>query len=92
MELVRLPHPREYDRHAKRFRSSCFTNSRDKTGISLIDLACVRTRRTPVCLHIERYYPGVVGEPITYWRIPVDLPSDAQVEETVSDTGDPCHR
>ena len=92
MELIRLLHPREYDRHAKRFRSSCFTNSSDKTGISLIDLACVRTRRTPVCLHIERYYLGVVGEPITYWRIPADLPSDAQVEETASDTGDPCHR
>ena len=92
MELIRLLHPREYDRHVNLFRSSCFTNSSDKTGISLIDLACVRTRRMPVCLHIERYYPGVVEEPIPYWRIPADLPSDVQVEEKVSDTGDPCHR
>ena len=92
MELIRLLHPREYDKHSRRFRSSCFTNSSDGTGISLVDIECVREHCTPICQHIEHYYPGVVGEPITYWQIPAPLPSDVRVEETESATGAPCHR
>ena len=94
MVLIRLLHPREYDKNSGRFRSTCFNNSSDGTGISLVDIDCV-TERFPtsgVYQHIEQYYPRIVGEPIAYWTVPADLPSGVYIEETASDTGDPCHR
>ncbi len=57
-----------------------------------MDVECIREHLTPICEHLEHYYPGVVGEPITYWQIPASLPPDARIEETQSDSGDPCHR
>ena len=94
MELIRLFHPREFDKNIKRFRSSCFTNSSDGSGISLVDLLCAQQHpdSTTVCQHIERFYPEVVGSPIAYWLIQSSqLPQKTRIEPEVSDTGDPCH-
>jgi hypothetical protein len=48
---------------------------------------------TPLCEHIARYYPSVVGEPIYFWEVPIDqVPVETRIVAKPSNTGDTCHR
>ena len=92
MEFVRIIHPIHYDPKRRRFASSCFTNSSDGKGISLVDTECAREHSGSICPHLKHFYPTVVGDPVIYWYMPSDLPSGTKIKETKSTTGDPCHR
>lgn len=92
MGLIRILNPMHYDKDRQHFQSSCFSPSGDGKGISVIDAECaIRTSHT-ICQHIERYYSRVAGEPVMYWLLPHDLPSEVTIEPSLSDSGDFCHR
>lgn len=98
MEAIRTLSLIRYSRIRKRFTSDCFCNYRN--GISVFDSVCA-TRSTPagVCVHIERFYPSSVNnnKPFAYWKIDTDIllqrfdHDRVYMENTPSDTGDPCH-
>lgn len=95
MALLKILHPKEFDSELSRFRSSCFHNSSDGTGISLVDCDCIQQQpgRSGACSHIGHFYPHITGEPIAFWRIdPVKFPLGTDIKHTLSDTGDICHR
>ena len=90
---IRLIQPRHYDRIQGRFRSSCFSNSGNGTGISLVDTECVSRKATPICRHLARYYLNLIGQgPVIYWHVPTDQIDEDDIHSTPSTSGDECHR
>lgn len=51
-----------------------------------------------ICEHIKIFYPRTVGDPIFYWEIDenwfgqIDGFVEARIEDTLSDSGDECHK
>ncbi len=92
MEFVLLLHVADYDETLGRFRSSCFENSSDGSGISIVDARCAERTTGSVCDHAIRYYSGVSWNPPIFWRFEEsELPPDRELEYAPSDTGDVCH-
>ena len=93
MELVLLLHISQYDENLARFRSTCFENSGDGTGISVFERQCAEETSGSICAHARAYYSSVANEPPVFWTFDeVILPNGYFLEEVPSDTGDDCHR
>ena len=93
MELVLYVHIRLWDPHKRYFRSEAFDNSSDGSGISVVDLDCIRRGECRcVCEHARRYYPTVSSEPPIFWRFSESiLPTGYSLKQEASDSGDECH-
>ena len=97
MELARILHPDQYLRDSRRFKSTCFTNPSDNSGISVVGVDCVGKRdvKTRICAHVEDHYAiRTTGNPIILWIFTEELILSKSKECNLkSDTsnGDPCH-
>ena len=93
MELVLLLHISQYDEQLSRFRSTCFENSGDGTGVSTFVQECAEAASGSVCRHARAFYGRVAGEPPIFWRFDsAILPDGHSLDTQPSDTGDDCHR
>ncbi len=93
MEYIRLVHPKNFDFNRGRFSDLAFKRSSDG-GMSIIDRICAEgVSGGLICHHIRVFYPAISGEPpIFYILQDNELPSGFTLRETLSDTGDKCHR
>lgn len=62
--------------------------------MSVFEQACAeRASGGVICVHSRDYYASVTGEPPVFYIIgELELPEGATLKETLSDTGDECHR
>jgi hypothetical protein len=92
MALIRLIHRDHYNAKKGRFQDLAFKNSRDGSGISVVDCDCVDAADANSCSHVDRYYPAY-RTPTIFWTIPRErLPEECDIAEEISNTGDECHR
>ena len=92
MELIRIIAGEYYDVNLGRFQSWVFSNSGDNGGISVISRQCMVETTGNVCGHIRRYYSDLGGGCPVFWQFSAgDLPSDCELEQEDSPTGDRCH-
>jgi hypothetical protein len=93
MELVLYVHIRHWDRRKQYFRSEAFENSSDGSGISVVDVDCIRRGECRcVCNHARRFYPTVSSEPPIFWQFDESvLPDGYRLNQTPSDSADECH-
>src|SRR4051794_6937893 len=93
MEYVRLVHPRHFDRVKQRFNDLAFKRSSGDGGMSVFDRLCAEATSGVICEHIAQFYHGLAGDPAVFYILnDNELPPDFSVIETLSDTGDACHR
>ncbi|HEV7398020.1 MAG TPA: hypothetical protein VGN86_16025 [Pyrinomonadaceae bacterium] len=92
MALIRLIHRDHYNAKKGRFQDLAFKNSRDGSGISVVDCDCADGVSVNICSHVERYYPAY-RTPTIFWTIrEARLPDEFEAAEEPSNTGDACHR
>jgi hypothetical protein len=61
--------------------------------MSIFHRECGEAASGVVCQHIAHYYQNVGGDPaVFYYLDPAQLPANYTIIETLSDTGDECHR
>lgn len=62
--------------------------------MSVIERACGEAASGGlICEHIAAFYQGIGGEPPVFYILDAgELPSGYEIIETLSDTGDMCHR
>lgn len=96
MDVVRILNLDRYDSIKGRFNSVAFKIG--GAGFSVIDGDCANERSGTICVHVERYYQRIAGQPFAYWLLdPQALieelaPEQAYLQSSPSDTGDACHR
>lgn len=93
MEYIRLLHPKHWDAQRERFGDVAFKLSSD-SGLSLVCKACAEAASSGlICEHIRKFYPNIASDPAVFLFIKdTELPKDSKIIETLSDTGDTCHR
>jgi hypothetical protein len=61
--------------------------------MSVVELDCATADGGLICDHIHKFYPEVGGTPAVFCIFSdAELPVGFTVQETLSDTGDECHR
>jgi hypothetical protein len=71
-----------------------FKNSKDGSGISVIDESCAIGNSQCVCTHVKKFYSGFpfCSDPPIFWIFDsTSLPVTCQFNQCPSITGDPCH-
>lgn len=97
MAYIHILPVQHWDYRTQSFRSVAFKPSSDDGGISVFEKQCSESASSTVCIHIDSFYPHVVGSdaagyPTVYWEIPNGLlPPKILIEQCVSDRGDICH-
>ena len=90
MAFVRLVHPIHYNRETGRFNSYVYKKLHG--GMSVVDRDCAESRSGSIAKHAARFYSGIVGDPIIFYVIEdAELPANATVSQSTSDSGDDCH-
>lgn len=96
MVLIRALHWEKYHAESQRFPSDSFNQY--KGGISVFDEECAKAvSNNSICEHIQQYYQTVVGTPIIFCRIPLEVLKTYkgfekfQLENTESESHDFCH-
>ena len=93
MQLIRLVHPRHFDKNKNRFQSIAFQPSTANGGISVFCPSCAMETSGKYCQHIRNYYADISGIPSIFWLFDTSiLPSNHVIEESLSSTNDHCHR
>lgn len=91
MAYVRLVHPRHYSPDRKRFTSVAYKNLHG--GMSVFVEDCAVQKTGSICAHAAQWYQGIVGTPIVFFFIQEnEVPVGAAVAQTLSTSGDDCHR
>ena len=93
MEYIRLVYPGDYDHERGKFNDLAFKNSTASGGLSIFEVDCARSTSIDICKHINNYYRLLTGDPpIFYVMDESEIPMGGQIIETISDSGDLCHR